>query len=948
MRFTSILITLVAAFSCLTNSTLTAEDVAIVLDRETTLPVEHGITQIEQTFLDQGFSTKRCGASNDENADFFLLAGIASMDGEAVEILNRDDIELPELPESLVIHLTTVRDKPTIVLCGSDERALMYAALDTAERIASANGSNPFELVYDVAETPFVAERAVSTYTMHRKHFENRLYNEAYWNQYFDMLAASRINSFVIVFGYENGGFMAPVYPFFFDVDEFPDVELVGISKEEQEKNTVAFQRMIEIAHSRGIEITAAIWDHIYRGGVQGGGIDGASDVVGQRTPGLVYGVDSDNLTSYNKIAINQFLDVFPELDGLQFRMHGESGLKRDEMAGFWHEVFAMIRLKHPDMRIDLRAKQLPDTIIQDGLEQGLRIRVATKYWMEQMGMPFHPTHVNRGNQHDRRHGYADLLKYPRDYKVHWRMWNGGTTRFLLWGDPEYVARFAESAQVGGGDSYEVNEMLATRMLGEPHDSEVLDLLNPECRYYEYEFERYWYYYHLWGRVGYNPETEPDIAQRQFAQRFGEAGPHLQEGLHLASQVLPRIVSASYNYRLFPTTRGWAEMMRVYDLPQYAAGEGSDIQQFMNVRDAALSRIEGADTPMRRPSETSQWFMDVSNRIGEHIATAERCAGDEPSPEFVSTACDLRILAALSRYHSHRLQAGVSYNLFKETGDLFSLDDAIRLEENAVSAWRQIVDAAGDVYVRDLAFGVQRTGFSKHWQEELEKLEQGLKQLYTERQEAGERAIESELRITHIPVRRIEPSEPLMIRATVFGNETPAVLELLVTEKNGDAPAIERLLQMPRVAPNMYQVSIEHSVEAGRLAYRITSPETQASETEYVVNVSFDREPPLIEIDSAENATPGESFLVSAKVADPSGVKSVRLRYRHLTQYEDYLSADMKLDPETGLYDAEIPGDFVDASWDVMFFVEVVDNQGNGRMYPDLELEMPYIIVPTQ
>ena len=114
-------------------------------------------------------------------------------------------------------------------------------------------------------------------------------------------------------------------------------------------------------------------------------------------------------------------------------------------MAGFWHEVFSFIKRTKPGLRLDLRAKELPDSIIEDALDQGLKTRVATKYWMEQMGLPFHPTHVNVENQHDRRHGYADLLHYPQRYRVHWRLWNGGTTRLLLWGDPEYVRRFVKA-----------------------------------------------------------------------------------------------------------------------------------------------------------------------------------------------------------------------------------------------------------------------------------------------------------------------------------------------------------------------------------------------------------------------------------------------------------------------------------------------------------------------
>jgi len=84
---------------------------------------------------------------------------------------------------------------------------------------------------------------------------------------------------------------------------------------------------------------------------------------------------------------------------------------------------------------------------------------------------------------------------------------------------------------------------------------------------------------------------------------------------------------------------------------------------------------------------------------------------------------------------------------------------------------------------------------------------------------------------------------------------------------------------------------------------------------------------------------------VSAKVTDPAGIKWVKLRYRHVTQYEDYETADMTLDPKTGLYNATIPASFVDPKWDTMYFVEALNKQGSGRMYPDLEIETPYVLL---
>ena len=82
-----------------------------------------------------------------------------------------------------------------------------------------------------------------------------------------DLLARSRINHFTVSLGYENGGFLAPLYPYFFETPAHPDVHLIGITPEQQHRHVKAFQAMIRIAHERGINITAAIWDHIYRGG---------------------------------------------------------------------------------------------------------------------------------------------------------------------------------------------------------------------------------------------------------------------------------------------------------------------------------------------------------------------------------------------------------------------------------------------------------------------------------------------------------------------------------------------------------------------------------------------------------------------------------------------------------------------------------------------------------
>jgi hypothetical protein len=834
----------IATLFLLAFPAMAARQFAIITDGELAPAARHGLAKLQETLGAKGFAM----AASAAQADYVILAGIG-----ASAALREWKAPVPVGRESLTIWRGRYQNKPAIALRGGDARGLMYAALDTADRVTWSS-DDPFQFVRNVTEKPYLAERGISMYTMQRAYFESRLYDEAHWKRYFDTLAADRINSFVVIFGYENGGFMAPLYPYFFDVREFPDVELVGITKPEQARNTAAFQTMIRLAHERGIEVTAGIWDHIYRGGVQGGGIPGASQNAGKRVTGLVWGVTADNLATYNKAALRRFLEVFPEIDAIQFRMHDESGLKPTEIQPFWHDVFSDIKQTHPHLRLDLRAKGLPDEVIDDALNLGLKAKISTKYWMEQMGLPFHPTHTNTEDQRNRRHSYADLLRYPQRYRVHWQLWSGGTTRLLLWGDPNYVRRFAATARMYDGDSFEINEMLATKMLGEPHDEKPLEILNPAYRFYDYEFERYWQFYRLWGRLTYNPETPAEVWEHEFTTRFGpQAGPSIGKALQLASQVLPRIVAASYRYSNFPTTRGWAEMNRQGSLPEYAGEQGSDIQQFLNVRDEARSIVQGTDTAMRRPEETSRWFAQTAVGILTQISLAEK-AGGAAGKEFRTTITDLKILAALARYHSQRLLAGVCYNLYKETGDLASFDNALAYESAALHAWFEIVSAAGDVYSESLAFGAHAVGFSRHWSEEYELLARNFQQLQSERQKAT--------------------SKPA---ATHFA------LHLA-----GTAPPSARLLPV------------------------------------------------------------GPGLEVAAKVTAPAGVKWVRLRYRHATQYEDYQTAEMTLDPKTGNYTAHIPPTFTDPKWDLMYFVEVVDQKGAGRMFPDLEVETPYIVLPAK
>ena len=302
--------------------------VSLVVDDTSARPLLHGIGKLKLALLQKGVPLEEAASLRAVNGNTVVVAGFTTGTGEAARLISELRLTPNREPESLLIRKFNREGKAVVLVAGADARGLMYALLDVADRVGWAkSAAQPFSEVREAEEKPYTPERALSIYTFNRAYWESRFYDEAYWARYLDVLAQNRFDSLVLIFGYENGGFLAPCYPYFFDVPEYPEVRMVGITREQQQRNLAALNRLIQMAHDRGLKFTVGIWDHIYRGGVQGGGIPEADEATRKPVPGLVWGVTGENLVPYTKAALASFVKLVPALDAIQFRMHDESGL---------------------------------------------------------------------------------------------------------------------------------------------------------------------------------------------------------------------------------------------------------------------------------------------------------------------------------------------------------------------------------------------------------------------------------------------------------------------------------------------------------------------------------------------------------------------------------------------------------------------------------------------
>ncbi len=941
--------------------------VSLVVDTNAGPAAAHGLGKVKLALQEKGFEYEQVTALDAARGKFPIVAGLAAGRGQAANLHKGLNIPAPTEPEALLIRHTEWKGKKLLLVIGADDRGLMYALLDIAERIGwSKDPENPLSEVKNIQEKPYVVERALSKYTMHQTQFESYFFDEQYWARYLDTLAQNRFNTLALIFGYENQGYFTPPYPYFFDVEGFPEVHVVGLTKDEQKRNLDMLNRLIEMTHERGINFTLGIWDHIYRN----------TDLQeSANIQNIVSGLTGETLAPYTKAALAELLQLVPDIDAIHFRMHYESGLRTGDYDQFWGDIFETVKNVRPDIRFDARAKGLPDSIIDKAIQIGINFRLVTKYWTEQMGLPFHPTSIFRESQFERRHGYADLLRYPQKYKIHWRLWNCGTRHVLLWGDPDYVRRFAGSTHLYDGEGFEVVEPLATKMWYHPHDMEPFELLDPQYQYYDWEFERYWHFFQLFGRLGYNPETPPEVWQKEFEKRFGkQAAPFVEKAIHRASQILPRIVAYCLPLERQGEDRssccgGWVEKQRREDLPLYADSLASDTQQFLSIDEAARFNFEGIESGKIWPQETSKWFAAVAADVMELVKRAEEQIGPNRNKEFFSTMVDLKILANLALYHSRRIHAGLAWASFKHNYDLNAIDDAIYHEGQAIQAWEQIVDAAGDVYAEDLKMGYKGFQTQGHWKDELAMLRQGLKELQAKRETFKPPLVIREPFIAHVPIRKSLPGRDLLIKVTAR-SETP-ITNVRV--------AYRRKEQVDFLGHNYDSITLEQD---GEFRYRGTIPGTEATDRlEYfivarnqnfrdefgaiaidqqntyppagasnpiTVVVTDDTMPPVLKHEAITSAPALESLRITAEVQDPSGIKWVRLRYRSVTQFEDYRILYMGSTGKGNEYHAEVPAEHIVPEWDFMYFFEVMDNRGNGKIYPDIETETPYIVVKLQ
>jgi hypothetical protein len=867
-------------------------------------------------------------------------------------------------------------------ILGGDLRGLMYGMLEAAEQIRNTGHLATTKIC------PATPIRGIRTF-VHSADVEQQ-HTREYWLAFIQMLARNRFNRLNLVFAHQTD-YLAPPYPFWLDLKSFPQIKARNLTDEQRRHNLEMLQYISQTSAAHGIDFTLGIWEH---------------NIQPNMKPS-VDGITPENIGPYSYEALKTLLDLCPDIRSVQMRTNAESGIPADRQVAFYRDyVFRALHDAGHLAVLDLRGWVMSPGLLEAATNAGVPLRLSSKYWAEDLGRPYQPpetwsnySYINflekttKLAEQPRIDPIAPSLpvtvahqQHQRPWHFYWELWALGSHRLLLWGDPDYVRRAVSTFTMSDTDGFEIDAPLAQKGFGNAPSAWVLPSSG------RFEFERYWMFYLLWGRLSYDPKTPDKLWSAELERRFGSAASAVLQAYHSASNILTEIVAA---HLADPNMYIWPEINPGGLIESYREIRPSDWAFIAGISEAVKNRINGVASAKQTPLDTATRFHEFARKTDAAVEQASKSIGPG-NKEWEYTANDFRILSTLAQYHARKQMAADQLTYFYETSDDTGLYAARRELVGAQRMWEQIVKLTDGAYPPDMSFAPDDKG---HWKDKLPYVQHDIALLderikiwekfggfdygfdfggpvhalgfgYRSGESVWGNNIEPRFRaidpkssnwITEGPREAIAmPLASYLTVRAVAKNPTDLPKNALFGDSiRGSGPQVFRVTatagQYKIIFLNPDQSAREETVKATDNTLDIHFPEGDWNVAGLIVKKigpQPEQQPerwplpvprPTIEHTAPTDAAPGKPLVLALHINPIANVRSVRLHYRPVNQLAQF----KVIEQEPGKLSFTIPADDVSPRWDLMYYFEILNKEKTGWFFPDPQIATPYYVVPV-
>lgn len=574
----------------------------------------------------------------------------------------------------------------------------MYGCFDLAEQFLLMEVPD-FGKVRPKECSPFMQFRALNPF-IHTQALEDRnswFFDDQFWQNYLDQLAISRHNFLDFHACYDLVTTQFPnIYPYLLKIEKYPNV---GVDSETAERNLEQFSKIVKMAKDRGIKVGlmsyVANWDMPER-----------------KTPPP----DSDEkLANYTALCVKKLIEHVPELEFLGFRV-GESGKRADFYRNSYIKGLEMAGRK--DVKLYTRSWMVSRRnieLIADSYPGDMYIEI--KYNGEHLGMPYQVS----GGWMSRMasYSYQSYSTLPRSVDLIWQVRANGTHRIFPWGDPEFVSRSVKACSFLGAIGYTVEPLTAYY----PLKNYYTNWVQVDYDYCDYLTERDWFWYALWGRLGYNPDVQEQVWINMFNKRFGNAaGEDVYKMFVYSSRIIPTV----YSYRgIGPDHRNIApEMEWGGPLSDWVYFTPLEVGSYMNVGDYVDVILNNKKSGRLTPVDIAKELMENSSKAVEYGKKALSIGVSEKGQkEFEYLLTNTHALQALADYYANKLKAAITLELARKTENKYYCNKLEYYLEQYIKDWKRLSNITGRTYAPFLET-LRQKGFYHHWKNELTLLKQ--------------------------------------------------------------------------------------------------------------------------------------------------------------------------------------------------------------------------------